>query len=72
MTSEEKWFRRLARCIKDMPDTVELAVINRDIVMLPEGAVNRAFEKRGDVDHYNEESMGSVQHPRIITCSECL
>jgi len=72
LTKEEKWFRRLERCMKAMPTTVEIAVTDSGIIMLPVGAVGRAFDKDGDVDEFDNEFMDSLQHTRIVTCSESL
>ncbi len=78
MTDAEKWFRRLKRCIKVMPDDTEIAVTDGCIDLLPAGAVNRSFDYReavvgrGDFDAYADESLDTIQHPRIITCGESL
>jgi len=72
LSKEDKWFRRLKRCVNAMPTTVEIAVVDGSITMLPVGAVGRAFDKRGDVDEFDEEFMDFLQHRRIITCGECL
>ncbi len=78
MSDSEKWFRRLQRCMKAMPDDIEIAVTDGCIDMLSVGAVQRSFEKRkvlvgsGDLDAFADESLDFLQHPRIITCSESL
>ena len=72
LSNEEKWFKRLERCLKDMPGGVEIAVTDGSVTMLPDGAVGRAFDTRGDLDRFDEEYLDSLQHPRIWTCGECL
>jgi len=72
MSPEEKWFKRLKRCIKAMPETVEIAVTDNGIMMLPHGAVGRAFDRDGDIDCFDDEYMDSLQHDRIKTCGESL
>ncbi len=72
MTQEEKWFRRLERCLKDMPSTVELGVNDNKITLLPVGAIRRVFERDGDTNQFDEESMGIISQQRIITCGESL
>ena len=58
--------------MKAMPETVEIAVTDSGITMLPVGAVSRAYEKWGDIDHFDDEYMDSLQHKRIQTCGESL
>lgn len=72
MANGEKWFSRLKTCLRAMPETVEIAVTDGVITLLPAGAVSRAFESDGHLDNYAEEWLDSVQHKRVITCGESL
>ena len=72
MTKEEKWFNRLKGCLKEMPESVEVAIANEVIVLLPRGAVDRSFKKHGSVDYFSDEEIDSFRCKKVLTCSESL
>jgi hypothetical protein len=51
-TAEQKWFKRLERCLKDMPNTVEVSVSAYGIVNLHKrGTTLEYFKEYGDGDN---------------------
>lgn len=61
---EEKWFRRLERCLKDMPKTVEITVrAYGSICMHEAGATEAYFQAHGDPD--NAPEIASFQADRV-------
>lgn len=64
LTAEEKWFRRLERCFKAMPKTVEVTVGPWGSVAIHEvGATDAYFNARGDAD--NVPRLDSFQADRV-------
>lgn len=68
--AELRWFRRLQRVLKDMPDTVEIQVHQNTISLVAQGAFETAFAERGDCD--NVEEISFFQTRRVRPCSESL
>lgn len=67
---EARWFKRLKRCIADMPATVELQVHQNNIQMNVEGARDAAFismEHADDVD-----CLDYFRTDRVYPCSESI
>ncbi|MCH4541399.1 hypothetical protein [Ochrobactrum sp. A-1] len=51
MASELKWFRRLERVLRDMPDNVEVTVHQHGVVELHErGETQKFFAEHGHAD----------------------
>lgn len=71
MTPEEKrWFSRLRRVLRDMPDTVEIQVHQNSIHMNREGAREAEFVRTGHVD--NVDALGWFSAGRVYPCSESI
>lgn len=70
LTVEEKWFRRLRRVLRDMPEGVELQVHQNTIQMNVAGARQATFDAIGCAD--NVESIDSFQTTRVYPCSESI
>lgn len=70
LTAEEKWFRRLRRVLREMPEGVELQVHHSMIQMNVAGARQATFEALGCAD--NVESIDYFDTRRVYPCSESL
>lgn len=67
---EERWFTRLRKVLRDMPDTVELQVHHNTIQMNAIGARSAVADQVGDAD--NVESLDYFTTKRVYPCSESL
>ncbi len=63
MASELKWFKRLERVLRDMPDNLEVTVHQHGVVEIHErGATRRYFEENGHVDDVPALAFFQVRH----------
>lgn len=52
---ERRWFKRLQRCFRDMPETAEVTVHSNGCVSIHErGATEEAFQRDGDLGLVSE------------------
>lgn len=67
---EARWFKRLKKCLADMPATVELQVHQNNIQMNVEGARADAF---GSMEHADAvDCLDYFQTTRVYPCSESI
>lgn len=63
MASELKWFKRLERVLRDIPDNVEVTVHQHGTVELHErGATRKYFEENGHADDVPAIALFQVRH----------
>ena len=67
---EKRWFDRLRRVLKDMPNSVEIQVHQNSIQMNRAGAREEEFMRAGNAD--NVECLAEFNTKRIYPCSESL
>lgn len=71
MTREEqRWFSRLRRTLKDMPETVEIQVHQSTIQMNKVGGREEYFLEKGHAD--GVESLDEFRTERVYPCSESI
>jgi len=70
MTAEEKWFRRLKRCLDDMPDGINIIVHHGRMQMVFKQDKLDYFDGMGDIDNVPEIVGFSTNG--VIPCSESL
>lgn len=71
MTDGQKWFNKLHRLLKSMPDGIEIVVDGTgNIDLLNEGDLENAFQATGDMMKANTQPIDSFQVERVIGNSE--
>lgn len=71
ITAEEKrWFSRLHRVLRDMPDAVEIQVHSTFIQLNRVGAREEEFARIGHVDCV--PSLAEISTERVYPCSESM
>lgn len=69
--TEERWLKRLERCIKDMPTSLEMSVLPGGMIYAHhEGDRMQYLSKHGHTDNVPE--VYAIQAPRIYPSSESL
>lgn len=70
---ERRWFKRLERCLKDMPETVEIQVHQRYIQMNEAGGAAAAFADPDGLGHADDVSeLMNFETERVLPCSESI